>query len=56
MWINTDAWEALSNWWATDSFKRLSTLKRNARLSRPESTNRGGSSSVARTQQILVTT
>ena len=53
-WINIDAWNELSIWWGSEEFKAMSALKRAARLSRPESVNCGGSSSVTRTQQYLV--
>ncbi|RLN07653.1 hypothetical protein C2845_PM11G06930 [Panicum miliaceum] len=52
-WINIDAWNELSIWWGSEEFKAMSALKRAARLSRPESVNCGGSSSVTRTQQCL---
>ena len=54
-WTNTDAWFKLSAWWGSDEFKRLSAMKRNARLSVPDAQNHGGSRSTARTQQCLVT-
>jgi hypothetical protein len=53
-WVNIDAWNALSNWWGSEEFKTMSAMKRVARLSRPQSVNCGGSSSVTRTQQCLV--
>ena len=54
-WTNTDAWFKLSAWWGSDEFKRLSAMKRNARLSVPDAQNHGGLRSTARTQQCLVT-
>ena len=54
-WTNTDAWFKLSTWWGSDEFKRLSAMKRNARLSVPDAQNHGGLRSTARTQQCLVT-
>jgi hypothetical protein len=53
-WVNIDAWNELSIWWGSEEFKTTSAMKRVARLSRPQSVNCGGSSSVTRTQQCLV--
>ena len=41
--VNTDAWNALINWWGSEDFKTLSAMKRAARLPRPQSVNCGGS-------------
>lgn len=53
-WINIDAWHELCNWWGSNKFISVSAMKREARLSRPETVNCGGSRSVTRTQQFLV--
>jgi len=53
-WVNIDAWNELSIWWGSEEFKTTSAMKRAARLSRPQSVNCGGSSSVTHTQQCLV--
>ena len=53
-WVNTEPWFKLSDQWGSRQFKNISTVKRNARLSKPDAVNRGGSRSIARTQQCMV--
>jgi hypothetical protein len=53
-WVNTEPWFKLSDQWGSRQFKNISAVKRNARLSKPDAVNRGGSRSIARTQQCLV--